>query len=210
MAGLFITFEGIDGVGKTTQAGLLADYLRQRGYPVVLTGEPGGTSLGAAIRELVLHRKEKVEPLAEVLLYLADRAQHVATVIRPALEQGEVVICDRFGDSTLAYQGYGRGLDLDELRRLHLLTAQGLCPDHTFLLDLDVAAGRRRRQAGPDRLEAEAEAFHTRVRAGYLALAAAEPERVTVIPGHGSIRDTFAQIRHHMEELLSRAWMVRD
>lgn len=202
--------EGIDGAGKTTQAGLLADYLRRSGYQVVLTCEPGGTALGEGIRQLLLQEPGwEIEPLAEALLYLADRAQHVAAVIRPALEQEAVVICDRFGDSTLAYQGYGRGLDLNMLRRLHALAAGGLVPYRTFLLDLEPAEGLRRRSGRPDRLEAETIAFHARVRSGYLDLAAAEPARVTVVPGGNNIRAAAALIKQNIEELLPRVVLAR-
>lgn len=184
MTGLFITFEGGDGVGKTTQAALLQEWLEQQGRTVVRTREPGGTEVGVLIRDIVLHHRGEVSPRAEALLYAADRAHHVASVVRPALERGDVVIQDRYFDSSVAYQGAGRVLDADEVRGLSLWATGGLLPDATILLDLDHAAARARLDADDkpfDRLEAEEGAFHDRVRAAFLGLAAAEPERFFVV-----------------------------
>ncbi|OJX65224.1 MAG: dTMP kinase [Micrococcales bacterium 73-13] len=184
MPGLFITFEGGDGSGKSTQSALLAERLRGLGHEVVLAREPGGTELGVEIRHLVQHRRGHVAPRAEALLYAADRAHHVATVVRPALERGAVVVQDRYLDSSIAYQGAGRELDPEEVRDLSLWAAEGLLPDVTFLLDLDPAASRERLGATErvyDRLEEEGGDFPTRVREKYLGLAAAEPERFTVL-----------------------------
>ena len=182
---MFITLEGPEGAGKTTQLRALADYLRGCGYDVVTTREPGGTAIGDQIRH-VLHDTANVamSPTAEVLLYAASRAQLVAEVIQPALAAGRVVLCDRYADSTMAYQGYGRGLDRDALAALTAVATGGLRPDLTLLLDLDVARGlARRRDEGEEmnRLDLETIEFHRRVRAGYLALAAAEPARWRLI-----------------------------
>ncbi len=178
---MFITLEGPEGAGKTTQLRGLADFLRQRGLSVVTTREPGGTAIGDQIRH-VLHDTANcaMSPAAEVLLYAASRAQLVAEVIRPALAAGHVVLCDRYADSTMAYQGYGRGLDRDDLAVLTAIATGGLRPDLTLLLDLAVERGlARRRDMGEEmnRLDLETVDFHRRVRAGYLALAAAEPAR---------------------------------
>ncbi len=179
MAGLFITFEGGDGSGKSTQARFLADWLQAQGRTVMHTREPGGTELGLELREIVLHRRGDIAPRAEALIYAADRAHHIETKVRPAIERGEVVIQDRYLDSSVAYQGAGRVLDGAEIRDLSLWATEGLMPDLTILLDLDESAGRGRLQSRTryDRLEAEKDDFHARVRASYLELAAAEPER---------------------------------
>ena len=187
MTGLFITFEGGDGAGKSTQAELLGAWLEERGHEVVRTREPGGTRLGAEVRQLLLHGGDAVgdvDPRAEALLYAADRAQHVAKVVRPALERGAIVVQGRYIDSSLAYQGAGRVLDLDEVRRISEWAAGGLWPHLTVLLDLDLdaAAERRRARGGAaDRLEAEAAEFHAAVRTGFLALAQADPDRYLVL-----------------------------
>jgi len=187
MTGLFITFEGGDGAGKSTQAELLGAWLGERGHEVVRTREPGGTRLGAEVRQLLLHGGEAigdVDPRAEALLYAADRAQHVAKVVRPALERGAIVVQDRYIDSSLAYQGAGRVLDLAEVRGISEWAAGGLWPDLTVLLDLDpdAAAARRRTRGGAaDRLEAEAAEFHAAVRGGFLELAQEDPDRYLVL-----------------------------
>ncbi|MEX0850085.1 MAG: dTMP kinase [Gaiellaceae bacterium] len=179
---MFVSFEGLDGSGKTTQAELLSARLEADGKTVVATREPGGTELGERIRELVLHGGH-VEPWAEALLYAASRAQHVHEVIRPALERGAAVICDRYVDSSVAYQGVARGLGLERVLDLNLTAVGGLLPDRTFLLLLDPAdiAGRLNREH--DRLEREDDAFHARADAGYRELAARFPERIVVLDG---------------------------
>jgi dTMP kinase len=195
---LFISFEGIDGVGKSTQADLLETFLREHGREVVRTLEPGGTELGQEIRHLLLHRKGDVAPRAEALLYAADRAHHVATKIRPALAEGKVVLIDRYLDSSVAYQGAGRDLDRKEIRDLSLWATGGLLPELTVLLDLDPEVARARRdQTGtePDRLEREKLDFFIAVREGYLELAKAEPNRFLVIDAQASKDDIQAQIR---------------
>jgi dTMP kinase len=184
MTGLFITLEGGDGTGKSTQSALLGEWFTAQGREVVFTREPGGTDLGNELREIVLHSRGHIAPRAEALLYAADRAHHIATVVRPALERGAVVIQDRYLDSSVAYQGAGRVLDPDEVRHVSMWATEGLVPDVTVVLDLDPAIGRDRLDAANkqfDRLEAEALDFHTRVRDAYLAMAAAEPERFLVV-----------------------------
>ncbi|WP_233194001.1 dTMP kinase [Cryobacterium sp. M25] len=204
-AGLFITLEGGDGCGKTTQSELLTDWLRQSGRTVLRTREPGGTDVGGAIREIVLHHRGEIAPRAEALLYAADRAQHIATAVRPALARGEVVIQDRYLDSSVAYQGAGRVLDATPVRDLSLWAAEGLLPALTVLLDLDetVARGRLDAENKPfDRLEAEKSDFHRRVRAAFLALADAEPERFLVVDAGRPVAEIAAVIRDRVAALL--------
>lgn len=205
MSGLFISFEGIDGVGKSTQADALETFVRSHGLDVVRTLEPGGTELGQEIRHLLLHRKGDVTPRAEALLYAADRSHHVATKIRPALEAGKVVIIDRYLDSSVAYQGAGRELETKEIRELSLWATNGLLPNLTILLDLDPELARARRDntgTEPDRLEREKVEFFAAVRQGYLELAAAEPERFLVIDATSSKEQIQAQIQARVAELL--------
>lgn len=204
--GLFVTFEGGDGSGKTTQSGLLEQWLASTGRTVVRTREPGGTEVGVLIRDIVLHHRGEVSPRAEALLYAADRAQHIATLVRPALARGEIVIQDRYLDSSVAYQGAGRVLGTGEIRDLSLWAAEGLLPDLTVLLDLDPTAARERLDADDkpfDRLEAERAEFHARVRAEYLALAAAEPERFLVADAARPADEIAARIRERVGELLT-------
>lgn len=203
MKGLFITFEGSEGAGKSTQARLLAEWLRAKGREVVLTREPGGTRLGQAIRGLLLHQDHMCAE-AEYLLYSADRAEHMQTLIRPALQQGQVVLCDRWLDSSLAYQGYGRGLDLRWLRAVAQGATQGIRPHKTFLFDLPPEVGLERFE-GRDRLEREPLEFHRRVRQGYLELARAEPERFVVLDATQPLEALQAQLRAHLESLILEA-----
>jgi dTMP kinase len=206
MSGLFITFEGGDGSGKSTQASLLAQWLVDAGRTVVRTREPGGTEVGMQIRELVLHHRGHIDPRAEALLYAADRAQHIATLVRPAIERGEVVIQDRYFDSSIAYQGAGRVLDAGEIRGLSLWATDELIPDVTILLDLDETAARARLDAADkvfDRLENEKAEFHARVRQGFLALAEAEPERFLVLDASRPIEELAAAIRTRVESELN-------
>jgi len=182
--GLFLTLEGGDGAGKTTQAALLEQWLRQEGHEVVRTREPGGTDVGRLVRDIVLHHRGHIAPRAEALLYAADRAHHIDTVVRPAIARGAVVIQDRYLDSSVAYQGAGRVLDADEVRSLSLWATDGLLPDLTVLLDIDPGTARSRLDADDkpfDRLEAEKADFHERVRAAFRSLADAEPERFLVL-----------------------------
>ena len=203
--GLFITLEGGDGSGKSTQAQLLGEWLQQQGHTVVRTREPGGTEVGVAIREIVLHHRGEVSPRAEALLYAADRAQHIATLVRPALARGEIVIQDRYLDSSVAYQGAGRVLGGTEVRDLSLWAAEGLLPDLTLLLDLDETAARGRLDKANkvfDRLEAEKGEFHGRVRTAFLALAADEPERFLVLDASLPVDELAADIRARVAALL--------
>lgn len=205
MAGFFITFEGGDGSGKSTQSRLLAEWLESEGRTVLTTREPGGTELGIELREIVLHRRGEIVPRAEALIYAADRAHHVATKVRPAIARGEIVIQDRYLDSSVAYQGVGRGLGAEEVRTVSLWATEGLLPDLTILLDLDEALGRDRLTAARtkyDRLEAEQHEFHARVRAAYLELAAAEPERFLVLDATGEVETIAAAIRDRVRTLL--------
>ncbi|WHZ20953.1 MAG: Thymidylate kinase [Nitrospira sp.] len=190
-----MTLEGIEGCGKSTQAKLLGEYLRSEGYVTVETREPGGTLLAEHIRSLLLDRTaEPVAPETEAFLIFAARRQHVAQVIEPALAQGAIVICDRFSDSTLAYQGYARGLDLTTLRTLNRLATRTITPDLTLLFDLPVSTGlaRRRRAAGTNRLDRESIRFHRKVRAGFLDLAKREPARIKIIPSRAA-KETVAR-----------------
>lgn len=205
MAGLFITLEGGDGSGKTTQAGLLEAWLVESGRSVVRTREPGGTDLGLELREIVLHRRGHIAPRAEALLYAADRAHHVETLVRPALDRGEVVLQDRYIDSSVAYQGAGRVLGGDEIRSLSEWAVDGLAPDLTVLLDLDEAEGRRRLDSARteyDRLESEKSDFHARVRAAYLAVAESEPERFVVVDASLPQAEIASLIRDRVAGLL--------
>lgn len=209
MSGKFITFEGPEGSGKSTHIKLLKAYLEERGIEVVLTREPGGTPLGEEIRKILQHdHSEPPVPSAEVLLFLASRAQHVERLIRPALQQGKWVLCDRFADSTFAYQGYGRGFDMESLRAVNAFAVSGLRPDLTVLLDVTPQTSRERlaaRQAStattPDRIEREAAAFHERVRNGFLALAKEEPERLVVINTEREQLEVAASIREAVSTL---------
>lgn len=193
---LFLTFEGGDGVGKSTQQRLLADWLRADGREVVETREPGGTPLGRELRALILHG-DHVDPRAEALMFAADRAHHVATVVRPALKRGAAVVQDRYLDSSVAYQGAARALDVDDVRGLSLWATEELLPDATILLDLDPAKARV--SGKPDRLEREGGEFHSAVRMRFLDMAAAEPERWIVIDASGTPDD----VHHAICEALS-------
>ncbi|MGC5223830.1 dTMP kinase [Micromonospora sp. DT81.3] len=205
--GVWITLEGGDGAGKTTQATLLGEWLTSTGRSVLRTREPGGTDVGVLVRDIVLHHRGDIAPRAEALLYAADRAHHIATLVRPALERGDVVIQDRYLDSSVAYQGAGRVLDAGEVRDLSLWAAGGLLPDVTVLLDLDPAVARDRLHADHkpfDRLEAERDEFHVRVREGFLALAAAEPDRFLVLDATLPVDRLAAAVRDRVAGALAR------
>ncbi|WP_022869110.1 dTMP kinase [Schaalia vaccimaxillae] len=193
--GVFITFEGGDGSGKSTQIQRVRHWFEERGFEVLVTREPGGTELGSEIRRLVQNGPEDVDPRTEALLYAADRAYHVATVVRPALERGAIVLADRYIDSSLAYQGAARSLGVDEIRALSAWATNTLDPALTFLLDLPPEVGARRRTDAPDRMERESMDFHERVRHEYLRLADAEPERIVVIDAVGTPDEVFSEIR---------------
>ena len=190
--GVFITFEGGDGSGKSTQIQSVRDWFESRGREVIVTREPGGTELGTEIRRLVQNGPEDVDARTEALLYAADRAYHVATVIAPALERGAVVLGDRYIDSSLAYQGAARSLGVDEIASLSAWATRGLYPSLTFLLDLPPEVGARRRTDAPDRMERESMDFHERVRHEYLRLADAEPDRFVVIDAVGTVDEVFS------------------
>ena len=202
--GMFITFEGVEGSGKTTQARLLADALAARGLAVEVLREPGATPLGEAIRSVLLHPASAISPRAETLLFLAARAQNVADRIRPALNRGIHVICDRFSDSTLAYQGYARNGDISVIRKLTDYSTGGLLPDLTILLDLDAALGLGR-QGDRNRMEEESLAFHERVRLGYLHEAQREPQRVVVLDAAQPIETLHVLILDIVEQRLAPA-----
>ncbi len=196
---MFITFEGPEGSGKTSQIVLLAEYLREQGYDVIQTREPGGTSIGDQIRD-VLHdvNNREMESVTELLLYSASRAQLVRELVQPALVVGKIILCDRYADSTIAYQGYGRGLDLQELFMLTQFATGGLKPHLTLLLDIDVERGLARRQIGGDemnRLDLEAISFHQKVRNGYHTLAEAEPERWVTVDADRSVAEIQVDLR---------------
>jgi dTMP kinase len=210
--GRFVTFEGCEGCGKTTQIGLAATWLKERGIPVLETAEPGGTPLGRRIREILLNRDScAIGAEAELLLFAAARAQHVREIILPALEEGQWVLCDRFTDATLAYQGFGRGLDAGFIKILNAFSAFSLTPDMTLLFDLPVATGlsraEKRAAGGPpetaeDRFEHENHAFHERIRKGYRTLAAGEPERFRIIDGAADVETVHREVCRFLAELL--------
>ena len=202
MAGTFITFEGIDGSGKSTQLRLLGNFLRANGCDAMLTREPGGTALGVRLRAALLDAMEEVDPLTELLVFAADRAQHVRRVLRPALKAGKVVISDRYADATVAYQGAGRGFSPELISQIVQLATEGLKPDLTLLFDLSIAESTSRtarrttgRSSGRDRLDIEKADFHARVRDAYLQIALAEPERVKLIDTSGPVEYTQDRVK---------------
>lgn len=209
---MFVTLEGIEGTGKSTQIALLADWLRGRGREPVITREPGGSRLGGELRRILLSMESTdITGPAELFLYLADRAQHVATVIKPALDQGRDVICDRFADSTVVYQGYGRGLDPKLLHAFNEVAVAGSWPDLTILLDLDPEVGLRRAlsrnladgiHASEGRFEAEHLEFHQRIREGYLAWAALHPARFCVVDASAAPGEVFAAVQARVATML--------
>jgi dTMP kinase len=212
MAGWFITFEGVEGSGKTTQIRLAGEFLREKGFPVFMTQEPGGTPLGERIREILLNRGGfDISGEAEVFLFAAARAQHADAVIRPALEKGQVILCDRFSDATIAYQAYGRGLPLEAVREICRSASRGLSPRLTLLFDLPVEKGLERaflRIAGreeanrEDRFERENLDFHRRIREGYLTIAREEPGRVKIVDASRDIESTRIEVRAILSSFL--------
>jgi len=197
---MFVTFEGVDWSGKSTQAELLADWLRKQGRSVLSTREPGGTPVGEAVRRAVLHGDE-MSPWAEAALYAAARAEHVERSIRPALERGDDVVCDRYIDSSLAYQGVARGLGEQRVLELNLTVTQGLMPDRTFLVVLDPVAARRRGGGQPDRIEREGDDFMRRVDAAYRGLAATFPQRIVTLDGARRAEEIAEEVREHVRPL---------
>ncbi len=194
---MFVTFEGLDGSGKTTQVALLAESLREEGVEVVATREPGGTPLGEKVRDLVLHG-DHVAPWAEAALYAASRAQHVEEVIRPALDRGATVVCDRYVDSSVAYQGVGRGLGLDEVLALNLVVVGGLLPDRTVLVEIDPETAAERVGSSGDRIERDGVGLWRRVADGYRALAEGDPGRYVVVDGRRPVADVAQEIRDRL------------
>lgn len=192
--GLFITFEGPDGCGKTTQMKLLAEYFTKNGKEVVLTREPGGKGLGEKVREILLNYDGEVSDRCESFLFLADRAQNIDIIVNPAVKQGKIVLCDRHIDSTVAYQGYGRGLDIERINMLNNLATNGKKPDLTFVFDVDVETSMKRVGKEKDRMESAGIDFHNRVRQGYLELAKQEPQRIKVIDATKSIEEIHKKV----------------
>ena len=192
--GLFITFEGPDGCGKTTQMKLLAEYFTKNGKEVVLTREPGGKGLGEKVREILLNYDGEVSDRCESFLFLADRAQNIDIIVNPAVKQGKIVLCDRHIDSTVAYQGYGRGLDIERINMLNNLATNGKKPDLTFVFDVDVETSMKRVGKEKDRMESAGVEFHNRVRQGYLELAKQEPQRIKVIDATKSIEEIHKKV----------------
>jgi len=192
--GLFITFEGADGCGKTTQIKLLDEYLRSKGYKTLLTREPGSIGLGIKLREILLNYDGEISPTCESFLFLADRAQHIDCIIKPALDDGIVVLCDRHTDSTVAYQGYGRGIDLEQIHYLNKIATGNLKPDLTIVLDVDIETSLARVGAEKDRMESAGAEFFERVRQGFLEIAKQEPQRVKIVDSTQTIEDIHKQI----------------
>ena len=200
--GLFITFEGTDGCGKTTQIELLKRYLEEKGYKVVLTREPGAKGLGEKLREILLNYDGDVSSNCESFLFLADRAQHIDMLIKPAIERGEVVLCDRHTDSTVAYQGYGRGLDLNQIKMLNDIATNGVKPDMTFVFDIDIETAQERVGKTKDRMESAGIEFFKRVRQGYLEIAKSEPERAKVLDATQTIETIANQVKEYIDTKL--------
>lgn len=199
--GLFITFEGIDGCGKTTQIKLLKEYFEKHGKTVLLTREPGAKGLGVKLREILLNYDGEVSPNCESFLFLADRAQHIDTIIKPAVERGEIVLCDRHTDSTVAYQGYGRGVDLERIHLLNNIATSGMKPDLTFIFDIDIETSMSRVGKEQDRMESAGIEFFKRTREGYLEIAKNEPDRVKLLKGTDTIENIHNQILDIISDL---------
>lgn len=212
--GVFITFEGCEGSGKTTHSNILVRRLRKAGYPVVHTREPGGTKFAEAVRRLLLDPRNTISPLTELFLYEAARSQHISDIVAPALASGRVVVCDRFTDATVAYQGFGRGISLKTIAALNRIASGGLRPGLTIYLDVPVSDGLRKARgltkdsfkAGPggDRLEREKLPFHRRVRAGYLAQASKEPRRIKVVRIRKTVAETARLVESEIRKCLSK------
>lgn len=201
--GLFITFEGADGCGKTTQMKLLAEHLKNNGYEVVLTREPGGKGLGEKVREILLNYDGEVSDRCESFLFLADRAQNIDIIVNPAVNNGKIVLCDRHIDSTVAYQGYGRGLDLKRIKMLNDIATNGRKPDLTIVFDIDVETSMKRVGSEKDRMESAGIEFHNKVRNGYLEIAKEEPERIKVVNAVQSIETVFEDVKQIVKNILT-------
>lgn len=200
--GLFITLEGADGCGKTTQLNLLKEYLTRRGYEIVVTREPGGKGLGEKLREILLNYDGEVSDRCEAFLYLADRAQNIDTIIKPAINSGKIVLCDRHTDSSVAYQGYGREQNIDNINMLNELAVNGVHPDLTIVFDIDTETSMARVGAEKDRLESAGIEFHKRVRNGYLEIAKKNPQRIKVVDASQTIEDVQRDVIKIVEEVL--------
>lgn len=200
--GLFITFEGADGCGKTTQLNLLNEYLKKKNLETVVTLEPGGTEIGKNLRQILLHYKGFVSNNAELFLYLADRAQHIEQIVVENTIKGKIVLCDRCIDSTVAYQGYARGGDIEKMNLLNDIATGGCKPDITFVFDVDSLTAQKRVGSEKDRLEKEGLEFHKKVRFGYLELAKKYPERIKVIDANQSIEEVFENVKKYIDNLL--------
>lgn len=198
--GLFITFEGIDGCGKSTQLNLLAEYLKGKGHEVLITREPGAVGLGEKLREILLNYDGDVSSNCEAFLFLADRAQHIDTLVKPAMAEGKIVLCDRHTDSTVAYQGYGRGVDLNQIKMLNDIATSGLKPDLTFVFDIDIETSAERVGKNKDRMESAGLEFHQKVRDGYLKITESEPQRAMLINSKDSIENIFEQVKVIFDE----------
>lgn len=200
--GLFITFEGADGSGKTTQLNNIKTFLEEKGYDVVITREPGALDIGQKIRNILLHHDGIVADRCEMFLFLADRAQHVETFIKPAIQSGKIVLCDRHTDSTIAYQGYGRGQDIELLKKLNSIAVNGLIPDLTLLFDVSTETAQQRVGSEKDRMESAGIEFHKKVRNGYLELQKEYPNRIKLINANNSIETVFADAKNIIIDLL--------
>lgn len=203
--GLFITFEGADGCGKTTQLQLLKTYLENKGYEIVVTREPGGKGLGEKFREILLNYDGVVSDRCESFLFLADRAQNIDTIVKPAVSSGKIVLCDRHIDSSVAYQGYGRGLNIEEIKKLNSIATGGMLPDLTLVFDIDIETSMQRVGKEKDRMESSGNEFFNRVRNGYLELAKQEPERIKVVDSRGSIEEIHAKVVDILKNLCKNA-----
>lgn len=200
--GLFITFEGGDGCGKSTQLELVKKYLEEKGFKTLTTREPGSVGLGQKLREVLLHYDGDVAPRAEAFLFLADRAQHIAKIVKPAIDNGVIVLCDRHTDSSVAYQGYGRGEDIEQINMLNNLATQGIKPDLTLLFDVSTEVAQTRVGSEKDRMESAGIEFHKKVRQGYLEIAKKEPQRIKVVDSNLTIEKVFEQVKKILDELI--------
>ena len=201
--GLFITFEGADGCGKTTQLNLLEKYLKDKGLDVIVTREPGAKGLGEKFREILLNYDGIVSDRCESFLFLADRAQNIDTIVKPAVSSGKIVLCDRHIDSSVAYQGYGRGLDIQQIKDLNTIAAGGMLPDLTLVFDIDIETSMQRVGNNKDRMENSGNEFFNRVRNGYLELAKLEPDRIKVVDSTASIDDIHNKVKNIVFPLLN-------
>ncbi|MBR6162883.1 dTMP kinase [bacterium] len=206
--GLFITFEGTDGCGKTTQLNMAAEFLKSKGYEVVITREPGALETGKKIRQILLHSEEKLSDYCEMFLFLADRAQHVEALIKPAVEQGKIVLCDRHKDSHIAYQGYGREKNAQLIKELNQIAVNGIEPDLTLLYCVSPEVAMKRLSGAPDRIEAEGTKFQERVLEGYKKIAKENPERIKVINADNSVETVYNDTKNTIIELIEKKFEV--